>query len=62
MIFFLLAGCGGEIGAGSRQLQSPNYPNKYPDNKDCSWIITASFGFSVVLDFETFKVRYNCIK
>ena len=45
----------------SGQLQSPNYPNKYPDNKDCHWIITAPFGFVVVLDFQTFSVRYDCI-
>ena len=60
--FFLLADCGEEINAGSGKLQSPNYPNKYPNNKDCSWIITASFGFNVALDFETFEVRYKCIK
>ena len=58
---FLLADCDGEI-AGSGQLQSPNYPNNYPNLIDCSWIITASFGFNVALDFETFEVRYNCIK
>ena len=60
--FFLLADCGGEINAASGKLQSPNYPNNYPGNKDCSWIITASFGFNVALDFETFEVRYKCIK
>ena len=47
---------------GSGKLQSPNYPNNYPENKDCSWIITASFGFNVALDFETFEVRYKCLK
>ena len=44
---------------GSGQLQSPNYPNKYPNDKDCHWIITAPFGFAIVLDFQTFEVRYN---
>ena len=62
IFFFLLADCGGEINAGSGKLQSPNYPNNYPENKDCSWIITASFGFNVALDFENFEVRYKCIK
>ena len=45
----------------SGQLQSPNYPNKYPKNKDCHWIITAPLGFVVVLEFQTFEVRYDCI-
>ena len=43
----------------SGQLQSPNYPNDYPNDKDCHWIITAPFGFVVVLDFQTFEVRYD---
>ena len=47
---------------GSGQLQSPNYPNNYPNNKDCHWIITAPFGFAIALDFQTFEVKYDCIK
>ena len=59
IFFFLLADCGGEINVESGQLQY--YPNDYPSNKDCHWIITAPFGFVVVLDFQTFEVRYDCI-
>ena len=47
---------------GSGQLQSPNYPNNYPNNKGCHWIITAPFGFVIALDFQTFEVKYDCIK
>ena len=47
---------------GSGQLQSPNYPNNYPNNMDCHWIITAPFGFAIALDFQTFEVKYDCIK
>ena len=62
LCFFLLADCGGEINVESGQLQSPNYPNDYPSNKDCHWIITAPFGFVIALDFQTFEVKYDCIK
>ena len=57
LCFFFSADCGGEINMDSGQLQSPNYPKNYPNNKDCHWIITAPFGFVVVLDFQTFEVR-----
>ena len=43
---------------GSGQLQSPNYPNNYPNNKGCHWIITAPFGFTIALDFQTFEVNF----
>ena len=62
LCFFLLADCGGEINVESGQLQSPNYPNSYPNDKDCHWIITAPFGFAIALDFQTFEVKYECIK
>ena len=55
----LLGNCGGDIIAESGQLQSPNYPNIYPDDQDCTWTITVPIGFSVLLNFETFDVRYN---
>ena len=54
-------GCGGEINAESGQLQSPNHPNIYQNNQSCTWTITGPIGFSVVLTFENFEVRYNFI-
>ena len=62
IFFFLLADCGGDFNMGSGQLQSPNYPNKYPNDKDCHWIITAPFGFVIALDFQTFEVKYDYIE
>ena len=50
--------CGGEINVESGQLQSPNYPKSYPNDKNCEWIITAPIGFYVSLKFDTFDVRY----
>ena len=55
-------GCGGEINAESGQLKSPNFPNNYGNNKDCSWVINVPAGLAVILDFATpFDVSYNCI-
>ncbi|XP_019640486.1 PREDICTED: CUB and sushi domain-containing protein 1-like [Branchiostoma belcheri] len=45
-------------------IMSPNYPGNYPNNADCSWIITAPSTTAVQLDFvETFDIEYgaNCL-
>ena len=51
-----LADCGGDIYKESGQLKSPDFPNNYPNDKICYWIISVPFGFSVTLVFETFEV------
>ena len=56
-VFFILD-CGGEINVESGQLQSPNYPKSYPNDKNCEWIITAPIGYYISLKFDTFDVRY----
>ncbi|MGH0159306.1 UNVERIFIED_CONTAM: hypothetical protein FKN15_040677, partial [Acipenser sinensis] len=48
--------CGGNIYMSdsdpSGYITSPNYPNNYPQNVDCSWTITVPNGEAVQLDFE----------
>ena len=52
----------GEVNAEAGQIQSSNYPNNYPNNENCEWVITVPSGSIVTLEFETdFDVRYNCI-
>ena len=52
----------GEVNAEAGQIQSVNYPNNYPNNENCEWVITVPFGSIVTLDFETpFDVRCYCI-
>ena len=36
---------------------SPNYPNYYPNNTECSWTITAPPNKTVTLKFQMFNVR-----
>nr|XP_026694942.1 CUB and sushi domain-containing protein 3-like [Ciona intestinalis] len=42
-----------------RLITSPNYPNNYPNNVDCTWTITASEGMSVQLNLITFLSERN---
>ncbi|KAM6162076.1 cubilin isoform 2-T2 [Erethizon dorsatum] len=60
--------CGGNIyihGADSTgYVTSPNYPNNYPPNADCVWIVSAPPGKSVRLQFEDqfdIDVTPNCV-
>ena len=39
------------------QLVSPNYPNKYPNNAEETWPITAPTGSKIILQFHSFHVR-----
>ena len=48
----------GEVNAEAGQIQSANYPNNYPNNEECVWVITVPSGSIVSLVFETpFEVR-----
>ena len=61
--------CGGSIrlvdDSSTSTVMSPNYPQNYPHNVDCVWVITAPAGESVQADFdENFNIeshtRYIC--
>ncbi|XP_028390645.1 tolloid-like protein 1 [Dendronephthya gigantea] len=43
-------------------LQSPFYPSLYPDNIDCSWIVSTTKGENILLKFSLFSLesRYMC--
>ena len=49
-----LAVCGGELNmeSGELLLKSPNYPEVYGHDMECTWVITVPKG-QVVLNFQT---------
>mgnify|MGYP000018708000 CR=1 FL=1 len=49
-------GCGGLKTDRQGQLNSPNWPNAYPDNADCDWLIRVTNGYTLNLNFNT---NYN---
>ena len=44
-------------GKNSGRFASPNYPNNYPDNEDCSWGITVPDGLLVKVEFSHFNTE-----
>ena len=58
--------CKDVLAQGSRgNIQSPNYPNLYPPNSNCLWMIEAPQHVNIRLVFESFdlegKVNHACV-
>lgn len=43
----------------ARVLQSPNFPENYPNSLDCTWNIVAEEGEHVRVQFEFIKLEEN---
>ncbi|XP_078370324.1 CUB domain-containing protein 2-like [Oculina patagonica] len=50
-----LTGCGSVVG---NTLTSPGYPNNYPSNMDCSYVVPITDGKAMKIDFRHFDVGY----
>ncbi|KAG9276492.1 cubilin [Astyanax mexicanus] len=50
-------GCGGDLSGPSGNFTSPDYPNKYPDNRECVWYIQTSPGSSVTISIHEFDIE-----
>lgn len=53
--------CGGLLKERSGTIETPNYPNNYPVDKVCAWVIETQTGDKVVLTFETFALEDNSV-
>ena len=44
----------------NQSLSSPNFPENYPNNTNCTWTITAPPGQFVFINFEIFSTEECC--
>lgn len=51
--------CGGKFYAPTGTVQSPNYPESYPPNKDCVYVIQAANGKQIGLRVKSFDLEDN---
>ncbi|KAL8573049.1 hypothetical protein ACOMHN_010479 [Nucella lapillus] len=49
--------CRNRLTAHSGVIESINYPDTYPNNQNCSWLIAATAGNTVNISFETFPLE-----
>ena len=61
MIFFNKAVCGGKITDLNGAISSPNFPEHYPANIVCQWIIEMPPDHFIELNFVLFSVKYFII-
>lgn len=52
LIYFIVEVCGGIIRGASGIIESPNYPNSYPVNQTCSWLIIGPTDHTLKLQFR----------
>ncbi|PKU30481.1 cubilin [Limosa lapponica baueri] len=51
-------GCGGYLHTGTGVITSPNYPQDYTPNLNCSWHVVVTSGFIIAVHFEQpFQVK-----
>lgn len=55
----LYAGCGGPVTAPSGEIHSPLYPNSYPNNVDCSWVISVDPHHRVLFNFTDLDIEFH---
>ncbi|XP_017881696.1 cubilin [Ceratina calcarata] len=58
-------GCGGVLRANSREIASPKFPARYPNNAECTWEINADSGYHISLRFVdrfNLETSANCEK
>jgi len=49
---FIIEVCGGILRGTSGVIESPNYPNSYPVNQTCSWVIIGPTDHTLKLQFR----------
>ncbi|XP_073985355.1 cubilin-like isoform X1 [Rhodnius prolixus] len=52
-------GCGGILVENTGFISSPKYPDEYPVNKSCHWIIKARPGYIIQLTWLAFKIEFS---
>ncbi|KAK3572019.1 hypothetical protein QTP86_022249 [Hemibagrus guttatus] len=50
-------GCGGAVTAPRGEIHSPQFPNNYPNNADCSWVITVDTGHRILFNFTDMDIE-----
>lgn len=57
LLVFSLSGCGASFSADAGRVVSPNYPDHYPHNSNCDYLIDAGDKTVIVITFKTFQVE-----
>ena len=54
--------CGGLVTNLDGEITTPNWPNDYPNNKQCIWKIVAPSRHKITIQFEKFELEGNEVR
>ena len=54
--------CGGYVTASEGEITSPNWPQDYPINKQCTWQVVAPPQHKITVDFEDFVLEGDGVR
>ncbi|XP_062433243.1 embryonic protein UVS.2-like [Rhea pennata] len=54
---YIRVNCGDTFTVSNGVITSPNYPNKYPKNQACFWIISSPVGYKISLKMLSFELE-----
>lgn len=57
IISLICSGCGGAVTVPKGEIHSPQFPNNYPNNADCSWVITVDTGHRILFNFTDMDIE-----
>lgn len=55
--FAEFAVCGGQLSEPVGEVTSPNYPNQYPNDRQCEWMIVMPTGRQILLNVTDFRLE-----
>ena len=58
----MFTACGGVVTKLESVIQSPNFPNDYPFNAKCVWVINLGHSFQVEFDSFDTEEAYDTLK
>ncbi|KAI8521816.1 Tolloid-like protein 2 [Branchiostoma belcheri] len=59
MKIYVTAGCKHQLNDATGEITSPNWPDKYPARKECTWHILATSGHRIKLMFNDFEIEQH---
>lgn len=57
LIIYIFSACGGTFSLPQGTIQSPSYPNNYPHNRQCTYLIRQPEGAQITLIFNAFRLE-----
>ena len=59
-MLYRIGECGGILTSPRGIISSPLYPDNYPDNAQCTYLISQPIGKKILINFQSFDIETGC--